>query len=61
MRGKQNGGEGRKKEYIYSSSCDLLLQLVLLVNQHKMTQSSSCKTIRQLLNGEPRNEILYVH
>jgi len=26
--GKQNGGEGGKMAYIYSSSCDFLVQLV---------------------------------
>jgi len=31
--GKQNGGEDGKMGYIYSSSCDFLVQLVLLVNE----------------------------
>ena len=33
--GKQNGGQGWKMGYIYSSFCDFLVQLVLLVNKHK--------------------------
>jgi hypothetical protein len=55
--GIQNGGEGGKMGYIYSSSCDFLVQLVLLVNELKMAQSSSCRTIRHHMNEEPRNEI----
>ena len=55
--GKQNGGEGGKMGYIYSSSCDFLVQLVLLVNEHKTAQPSSCRTTRHLMNEEPRNEI----
>jgi len=35
--GKENGGVGGKKGYIYSSSCDFLVQLVLLGNDNKMT------------------------
>jgi hypothetical protein len=38
MGGKQNGGEGGKMGYIYSSSCDFLVQLVLLVNEHNTAQ-----------------------
>jgi len=38
--GKQNGGQGRKKGYIYLSSCDFFVQLVWLVNQHKTAQTS---------------------
>jgi len=55
--GKQNGGEGGKKGYIYSSYCNFLGQLVLLVIEHKTAQSSSCITTRYLMNKEPRNEI----
>jgi hypothetical protein len=55
--GKQNGGEGGKMGYIYSSSGDVLVQLVLLVNEHKTAQPSSCRTTRHLMNEEPRNEI----
>ena len=55
--GKQNGGEGGKMGYIYSSSCDFLDQLVLLVNEHKTAQPSSCRTTSPLMNEEPRNEI----
>jgi hypothetical protein len=40
--GKQNGGDGRKMRYIYSSFCNFLVKLVLLVNEHKMAQHSSC-------------------
>ena len=35
---KENVGVGRKKGYIYSSSCNFLVQLVSLVNKHKMAQ-----------------------
>ena len=31
--GMGNGGEGGKKGYIYSSSCDCLVQCILLVNE----------------------------
>jgi hypothetical protein len=55
--GKQNGGEGRKMGYIYLSSCDFLVQHVLLVNEHKMAQRSSWKNTRHLRNKWPRYEI----
>ena len=55
--GKQNGGEGEKMGYIYSSFCNILVQLVLLVNEHKTAQPSSCRTNRHLMNEKPRNEI----
>jgi len=55
--GKVKGGEARRKGYIYSSSCDFLVQLVLLVNKHKTAQASSCTTTRHLMNEEPRDEI----
>jgi hypothetical protein len=51
--GKQNVGEGGKMGYIYSSSCDVLVQLVLLVNEHKTAQLSSCRTTRHLINEDP--------
>jgi hypothetical protein len=57
--GKQNGGEGGKMGYIYPSCCDFLVQLVLLVNEQKTAQPSSCRTTRHLINEEPRNEISY--
>jgi len=57
MGGKQNGGEGIEMGYIYSSFCDFLVQLVLLVNEHKTAQPSSCRTTRHLMNEKPRNEI----
>jgi hypothetical protein len=50
MGGKQNGGEGRKKGYIYLSSCDILVKLVLLVTEHKTAQPSWCRTTRHLIN-----------
>jgi hypothetical protein len=40
--GKQNGGEGMKMGYIYLSSCDFFIQLVLLVNEHKTAPPASC-------------------
>ena len=55
--GKENGGVGGMKEYIYSSSCDFLVQLGLLVKQHKMAQPSSCTTTRHFTNEEARDEI----
>jgi hypothetical protein len=55
MGGKQNGGEGGKMGYIDSSSCDFLVQLVLLVNKHKTAQPSSGSTTRLLMNDKPRN------
>jgi hypothetical protein len=55
---KWNGGEGEKKGYIYPSSCDFLVQLVLLVNQHETAQPSSCRTTRHCMDEEPQNEIL---
>jgi len=50
--GKQNGGEGGKMGYIYSSFCDFLVHLVLLVNEHKTAQPSSCRTTSHLMNEE---------
>jgi len=58
--GKQNGGAGGKKGYIYLSFCDFLVQLALLVNEHKMAQPSSCTTTRHRINEEPRDEIWYL-
>ena len=55
--GKEIGGEGGNKGLIYSSSCDFLIQLVLLVSKHKTAQPSSCTTTRHLMNEEPRDEI----
>jgi hypothetical protein len=57
---QQNGGEGGKIRYIYSSSHEFLVQLVLLVNEPKMAQPSSCSTTRHLMNEEPRNGISYL-
>ena len=47
---KENGGVGRKKGYIYSSSSDCLVQLVLLVNEHNTAQPSSCMTSRHRMS-----------
>jgi len=55
--GKQDGGEGGKMGYIHSSSCDFLVQLVLLVNEHKTAQPSSCRSTRHHMNEETRNKI----
>ena len=57
--GKENGGEGGRKGYIYSSSCDFLVQLVFLVNEYKTAQPSACTTTKHPINMEPREEILY--
>jgi hypothetical protein len=57
MGGKQNGGDGGKMGYIYSSFCDFLVQIVLLVNKHKTAQPSSGSTTRLLMNEKPQNEI----
>ena len=54
---KENVGVGRKKGYIYSSTCNFLVQLVLLVNKHKMAQHSSCTTTRHLMTEKPQDEI----
>jgi hypothetical protein len=35
MGANQNGGDGGKMGNIYSSSCNFLVQLVLLVEEHK--------------------------
>jgi len=51
------GGRGGKMGYIYSSSCELLVQHVLFVNKHKTAQPSSCRTTRHLITEEHRNEI----
>jgi len=51
--GKEHGGVGEKKRYIYSSSCDFLVQFVLLVNKHKTAQPSSCTTTRHLMTEKP--------
>jgi len=51
--GKDKGGGGGNKGYKYSSSCELLVQLVLLVNEHKTAQPSSWTTTRHLMNAEP--------
>jgi hypothetical protein len=55
--GKQNGGEGGKQGYIYSSSSNFLVQLVVLVNQHKLAQPLSCRTTRHPMSEEPLNNI----
>jgi hypothetical protein len=41
---KQNGGEGGKMGYIYFSSCQVLVQLVLLVNELKTAKAWSHTT-----------------
>ena len=55
--GKHYGGEARKMRYIYSSSCNFWDQLVLLVNEDKTAQPSSCRTTRHHMNEEPRSGI----
>jgi hypothetical protein len=57
--GKENGGEGGKKGYIYSSFRNFLVQSVLLVNEHNTAQRSSYTTNRHLMNEEPRDKIVY--
>jgi len=70
--GKENRGVGGKKGYISSGSCDMVhilrfgsypaiwfITCVLLVNEHKTAQPSSCTTTRHLMNEEPRDEIQY--
>jgi hypothetical protein len=52
MGGNKNGGEGRKKGYIYSSACDLIYILHFLVHEHKRAQPSSCTTTRHYMNEE---------
>jgi hypothetical protein len=52
-RGKKNGGGGGKKGYIYLGSCNVLVQLVLLVNEHNTTRPSCCTTTRHLMNKGP--------
>jgi hypothetical protein len=59
MGGKENGGEGGKKGYIYSSFRNFLVQSVLLVNEHNTAQPSSYTTSRHLMNEEPRDNIVY--
>jgi len=49
--GKDNGDVGGKNGYIYLSFCDFLVQLVLLVNKHKMAQPSSYTTTSHMMNG----------
>jgi hypothetical protein len=53
--GNENGSEGGKKGYIYSSSCDFLVQLVLLVTEYRTAQSLSYTTTRHLMNEEHRD------
>jgi hypothetical protein len=55
--GTQNVDEGGKMGYLYTSSCDILVQLVMLVSEHTTAQPSSSRTTRHLMNEEPRNEI----
>jgi len=55
--GIENGGVGRKKGYLYSSSCNFLVQLVLLVNEHKTAQLSSSTTARHLMTEKPQDAI----
>jgi hypothetical protein len=59
MGAKYSGGVAGKMGYIYSTSCDFLDQLVLLVKEHKTAQLSSCRPTRNLINEEPRNGIQY--
>lgn len=40
MKGNDRGGVGGQKGYVYSSSGDVFIQLVLLVNEHQTSQSS---------------------
>jgi len=54
---KQDGDEGGKKGYISSSSCDILVLLVLLVNTHQTAQLSSYGTTRHLIDQKPQNDI----
>jgi hypothetical protein len=55
--GKENGGKVGKKGYIYSSSCNILVQPGLLVDQNNLPQPSSCTSTRLLMNEKPRDEI----
>jgi hypothetical protein len=52
--GKQNGGDRGMMGYIYSSSSDFMVQLVLSVNEPKTAQSLSCGITRNVMNKEPR-------
>jgi len=49
MGGTQMGGEGGKMRYIYSSSCEFLVLLVVLGNEHSIAQPSSCRNTRHLI------------
>jgi hypothetical protein len=55
--GKENGCVGGKMRYIYSRSCDFWIQRVLLVNEPKMGQPSSCTTTRHFMAKKPRDGI----
>ena len=59
-KGEQNEGEGGKMGYIYLSSCNFLVQLVLLVNEHKMAKNLSSESTGHHVNEEPQNEISYL-
>jgi len=58
--GKEKGGVGGKKGYIleYWRFLGSRFNLqVLLVNEHKTAQPSSCRTTRHLMNDKPQDEI----
>jgi hypothetical protein len=57
--GKEIRGVGGKKGYIYSTSCDVLVQLVLLVKAHKMAKLSCCTATRNFMKKKPRDGIRY--
>jgi hypothetical protein len=59
MGGKQNGGQGEKMGYIYSSSSNFLVELVLLVNDHNTARNCSSRTTRHLMNEQPLHEVYY--
>jgi hypothetical protein len=50
LKGKENEGVGRKKGYRYLISCDFLVQLALLVNEHKLAPPSSGKTTTYVIS-----------
>jgi hypothetical protein len=54
--GKGNGGVGMKMGYMYSSSCDCLIQFVLLVNEHKTAQPLSSATTGHFIHEKPHDE-----
>jgi hypothetical protein len=55
--GKVKGGEGGKKGYIYSSSCNLIHVLQFVGNEHNTAEPSSCTTTEHFMKEEHPDDV----